>query len=160
MRLSFLLPLAGLVVGVLMLVLLLAGRSWLSSSRQDTSGEADRQASAADQSAARPQPSASSGLIQGRVLFQGKPRRSPPEGRTLTDVVVYLTQESAVADATEDTDSGTTDVSQPEPDQRARAVLDQSGMQFFPHVVILPQGGILELRNSDTALHNVNGLAT
>lgn len=41
----------------------------------------------------------------------------------------------------------------------AVAVLDQIDMTFVPHVVLMQQGGVLEMRNSDTALHNVNGFA-
>ena len=41
-------------------------------------------------------------------------------------------------------------------DTSAKAVLDQSGCQFHPHVVIAPIGGSLDVKNSDPITHNIH----
>ena len=41
----------------------------------------------------------------------------------------------------------------------ARHKLDQQGCQFVPHVVIAPVGAVLDVINSDKALHNVRAQA-
>lgn len=103
------------------------------------------------------------GAIKGTVLFRGRQLNLPPNGRTLTDVVIYL-KGSGLSDISSGTAvEQTTDpeVSEaPDTDGPKTAVLDQFDMTFVPHVVTMQKGGTLEIRNSDTALHNVNGLAT
>ncbi len=40
-------------------------------------------------------------------------------------------------------------------DRSVRPKLDQTGCRFVPHVVVVPRGGTLEIRNNDGILHNV-----
>lgn len=42
-----------------------------------------------------------------------------------------------------------------EPMEPATAVLDQEACAFLPHVLVIPLGGALAIRNSDPVLHNV-----
>lgn len=41
-------------------------------------------------------------------------------------------------------------------DTSVKVVLDQSGCQFHPHVVIAPIGGSLDVKNSDPITHNIH----
>lgn len=105
------------------------------------------------------------GTIEGKILFQGKQRDWPPDGRNMSDVVVFLRgntssserslrslpQKTATSERADPADSD---------GDKNTAVLDQIDMTFVPHVVLMQQGGVLELRNSDSALHNVNGFAS
>ncbi len=44
----------------------------------------------------------------------------------------------------------------PFPDPPHRAVLDQRGCRFIPHVVVVPKGQTLQILNNDGILHNVH----
>lgn len=93
------------------------------------------------------------GTISGRVLFAGRRQTFPPGGGQLWDILVYLKGPGL------DEALPRSAAPSEEPQNPPRAVLDQFDMMFVPHVVALPQGGVLELRNSDTTLHNMHGLA-
>ncbi len=94
------------------------------------------------------------GTIEGQILFQGEQRKWPPNGRQMSDVVVYLKGNlRGRTDHFKATERSSSDKPVP-------AVLDQFDMTFVPHVVMMQQGGMIELRNSDSTLHNVNGFAT
>lgn len=102
------------------------------------------------------------GHVEGKVLFQGQERKWPPNGRELSDVIVYLKgsvigTKDAAGNSKQAPQSP--DAAEKKTTEQATAVLDQFDMTFVPHVVMMRKGGTLELRNSDSTLHNVNGHA-
>lgn len=99
------------------------------------------------------------GSIRGRITFRGQKRDRPPDGRLLSDVVVYLKGAELTTRSTIEADDGQSRASKVDEERPAKALLDQVDMTFVPHVVLMQKGGTLELGNSDAALHNVNGLA-
>lgn len=103
------------------------------------------------------------GTIEGQVLFQGEKRKWPRNGRQMSDVVVYLKGnllgQTGYSTATEQS-SKSSNVDASSSEKPVPVVLDQFDMTFVPHVVLMQQGSTIELRNSDSALHNVNGFAT
>ncbi len=107
-------------------------------------------------------PNSPFGVIEGQLLFQGEERKWPPNGRGMSDVVVYLKgilpEQTGHSTATEQSSTSSKDEASSS-DKPERVVLDQIDMTFVPHVVMMQQGGSIELRNSDSALHNVNGFA-
>ena len=100
------------------------------------------------------------GSIEGQVLFQGEHRKWPPRGGQMTDVVVYLKGNNPGRAPTNKVLPESIEVDAGADDKAGPAVLDQFDMTFVPHIVMMQQGGTLELRNSDSPLHNVNGIAT
>ncbi len=46
------------------------------------------------------------------------------------------------------------------PDTTKKAVLDQNGCAFTPHVVLVPAGGSLDILNNDGILHNFHTFST
>lgn len=157
--------LAAVVLGLIFAVTLGLRTPSREPSRSETSsdqiiadsGEAIRTDTATSDSA-----TAMRGTVQGRILFSGEVRRSPSGGGDFADVLIYLEGDppanSEPASSAADPVSA---VGQESSTQKLQsvAVLDQIDMTFIPHVVTMHAGQVLELRNSDTALHNVNGLA-
>ncbi len=111
-----------------------------------------------------PPTEAAAGSLGGQVLFDGG---KPPKGVVLTDTVIYLTpapDEPSLPSgdpegkATDD-EAGTPAQDAPGDDSqvaKAMSVLDQEDITFTPHVLVAVAGEPVQVRNSDTILHNVH----
>jgi hypothetical protein len=71
------------------------------------------------------------------------PRIALGKDNGVKDTFVFLDGVSAVANA--------------EPPAPAAVLLDQKNCQYVPHALAVPVGTQLDITNSDTILHNVNG---
>lgn len=159
---------ATVILGLMVAVTLIRRMPSPESSRSETSSDRPSAASGKAIKTDAPtsdSPTAASGTVQGRILFSGEVRRSPSGGGDFADVVIYLEGDPpANSEPTSQGASAADAVSAVGPQSSTQklqsvAVLDQIDMTFIPHVVTMHAGQVLELRNSDTALHNVNGLA-
>lgn len=118
------------------------------------------------QESARPSPS-TPGVIEGQVHLSGSPPALAPLptspsvasacGASVPDLSLQVGPEGALAHVVVALADGTVG---PTPDSGApSAVLDQTRCSFHPPVLAARAGGVLEVRNSDDLLHNVNALA-
>lgn len=78
-----------------------------------------------------------------------------PGLQSFADAVVYLdpVRPRAAGDRSNPRDPETTDRSQGA--APGRAVINQIGLAFEPHVLVVPVGTVVEFRNSDSVLHNI-----
>ncbi|MEZ6039944.1 MAG: hypothetical protein R3C20_05520 [Planctomycetaceae bacterium] len=81
--------------------------------------------------------------VVGRVTIAGKEPDNNSNALRFSNIVIYI-------DGRDQLQTG---------EEATSVVLDQIEMAFVPHVVTLHVGQSLEIRNSDSSLHNVNGLA-
>ena len=89
------------------------------------------------------------GTVRGIILLGDQSQGEIGYAGGFTDIVIFLDGE--VFKSGDDTPD---DSSLSEP-----PVLDQFDMTFVPHVITVAAGQALQLRNSDSTLHNVNGFA-
>jgi len=112
-------------------------------------------------------PSSAAGEVHGIVSLEGPASApaimtiQPQTGDHSTEGCGNLTKPSQrlLVDANGGVQNAVVWVDMPPepPRQQAgdRVVLDQVGCEFAPHVVVVPPGGTLSFRNSDTMLHNI-----
>ncbi len=102
------------------------------------------------------------GSIAGVVRYAGTPppRRAHPVTR---DTAACGTAPKLANDLVVGADGGLRyavlwldDIARGKPFLAAPVVLDQRGCEYAPHVVLLPAGAPLEIRNPDGVLHNVH----
>ena len=103
------------------------------------------------------------GTISGKVLFTGdwKPVTIPVAkdqqvcGRTRQDPSLVLDGQGGVRNAL----VRITDIRKGKGLGGMHPVLDQRGCEFRPHMLVVPVGTTLEIRNSDGILHNVHSFS-
>ena len=114
-----------------------------------------------------------SGVITGRVLFDGVPPTPAPlpgvnlmpecqkaHGGPIYDESVVVNPDGTLANVVVSVSAGLSGWLREEfPPPPAQAVLDQKGCVFEPHVIALMVGEPLLIRNSDPFLHNVHVMA-
>jgi plastocyanin len=107
-------------------------------------------------------PVTNGGSISGVVKFKGT-APAPEQLEITKDKEVCAVTPKLSKDLVVGSDGGVeyaivsiVDIQKGKPFEDDKAVLDQKGCEYLPHVVQLPAGGTLEIKNDDGILHNIH----
>jgi plastocyanin len=107
-------------------------------------------------------PVADGGSVSGTVKFKGTPP-APAKLEVNKDKEVCGATEKFARDLVVGSDGGVKyavisipSITKGKPFPEGKAVLDQKGCEYMPHITVVPAGGEVEILNSDGILHNIH----